>query len=201
MTCTGNRFDVPVEDRTLQNYLDEARGMIARWGPRWMIKDDDANANVATAIAKAEYNFDPSRGNKRITVRITYGRYEIIKEIRNIKKWSNRPKHFSIDTERTTKNEYTGSSIQRRTDNDPKDYREPEYSDIEIEEEIEYKKALARSIIRKNKTMTGKQKEYITMKYVKGMTEKNMSEKLGCSKQAVNQVIRAAITNLKKELL
>ena len=167
-----------------------------------MITDDDANANVATAIAKAEYNFDPSRGNKRTTVRITYGRYEIIKELRDIKKWSNRPKHFSIDTERTTKNDYTGSSgVRRRTDNDPKDYREPEYSEREMEEEIEYKKSLARRIIRKSKTMTSKQKAYITMKYVKGMTEKKMAKKLKCSKQAVNQVVRAGIVKLKKELL
>lgn len=199
---TTNRFDVPVEERTLQNYLDEARGMIARWGPRWMIVNDDANANVATAIAKAEYNFDPSRGNKRSTVRITYGRYEIIKELRNVQRWSNRPKHFSIDTERSTKNEYTGSSsVRRRTDNDPKDYREPEFSEREIEEEIEYKKSLVRKIIRENKTMTGKQKKYITMKYVKGMTEKKMAEKLKCSKQAVNQVVRAGIVKLKEELL
>ena len=49
--------------------------------------------------------------------------------------------------------------------------------------------------------MTGKQKKYITMKYVKGMTEKKMAEKLKCSKQAVNQVVRAGIVKLKEELL
>ena len=54
-----SRFDAPVEERTLDNYLDEARGMIAdpisqsfnyldeargmigRWGQLWMLKNDD----------------------------------------------------------------------------------------------------------------------------------------------------------------
>ena len=36
-----SRFDAPVEERTLDNYLDEARGMIGRWGQLWMLKNDD----------------------------------------------------------------------------------------------------------------------------------------------------------------
>jgi len=197
----SNVFDVPVEERTLQSYIDEARGMIARWGPRWMTINDDVIANVATAIAKAEYNFDPSRGNKRVTVRITYGRYQIIKELRDIKRLSKRPKHFSIHAERSQKNHYNASGKYTRGDSEIEDYREPAYTQDELKEEVEDKKALVRRIIRENKTMTEKQKKYIRMKYINGMSEKEMAKEIGCSKQAVNQIVLAGVRKLKQELL
>ena len=47
--------------------------MILKWGYPAMANDEDIVTNVASAIAKAEYDFDPSRGVKRSTFRITYG--------------------------------------------------------------------------------------------------------------------------------
>ena len=85
--------------------------------------------------------------------------------------------------------------------NDLADYREPSYVDREREEDIEYKKAMVKRVIRENKTMTKKQKKYLRMRYVKGMEQKHMAEKLGISKQAVNQVVLAGIAKLKKDLL
>ena len=66
---------------------------------------------------------------------------------------------------------------------------------------MEDKKALVRRIIRENKTMTEKQKKYIRMKYINGMSEKEMAKEIGCSKQAVNQIVLAGVRKLKQELL
>ena len=67
------QFDIPIEDRDVYSYLNEARAMILRWGYPAMVKDEDIVTNVASAIAKAEHDFDPSKGVKRSTFRITYG--------------------------------------------------------------------------------------------------------------------------------
>lgn len=194
-------FDAPIEERGVESYLQEARAMIGRFGSSWMINDQDVVGNVASAIAKAEHNYDPSRGNKRVTVRITYGRYQIIKELRDIKKWAKRPTHFSIDAPMSPRDRHSEENTGKSYGNDLVDYREPSYVDREREEDIEYKKAMVKRVIRENKTMTKKQKKYLRMRYIKGMEQKHMAEKLGISKQAVNQVVLAGIAKLKKDLL
>ena len=52
-----------------------------------------------------------------------------------------------------------------------------------------------------NKPLTEKQKKYIRMKYINGMSEKEMAKEIGCSKQAVNQIVLAGVRKLKQELL
>lgn len=51
-------------------------------------KNDDVIANVAHAIMRAEHDFDPTRGCKRVTLRCTYGRRAIIKEFRTLNRMS-----------------------------------------------------------------------------------------------------------------
>jgi RNA polymerase sigma factor (sigma-70 family) len=195
-------FNAPIEERGVESYLQEARAMIGRFGSSWMIKDQDVVGNVASAIAKAEHDYDPSRGNKRVTVRITYGRYQIIKELRNIKRWQNRPTHFSMDAPIYGGFDgYNDDPSGSCRNNDVEDYREPSYIERVREENIEYNKAKVKRIIKENKTMTKKQKKYIVLRYVKGMEQKHIAKKLGCSKQAVNQVLLAGVAKLKKDLL
>ena len=189
-------FDAPKEDRSLQSYIEEAKAIIKRWGAPWMIKDEDVVANVASAIAKAEYDFDPSRGNKRVTVRVTYGRYAVYNEFRRIKRLDDsRPKHFSIDLEHESASGGSDYSF------DVEDYREPDVSPIEETEVVSDRTKYIRGIIRKSKTLTSKQKKYLRMRYITGISQAEIAEKNSCSKQAVNQVINNGIKNLRMELI
>ena len=79
-------FDLPKEERTLANYTKEAMCLIGRFGQSWMLNSEDIITNVANAIMRAEWDFDPDRGVKRSTLRITYARYQIITEFRELAK-------------------------------------------------------------------------------------------------------------------
>ena len=189
-------FDAPKEDRSLQSYIEEAKAIIKRWGAPWMIKDEDVVANVASAIAKAEYDFDPSRGNKRVTVRVTYGRYAVYNEFRRVKRLDDtRPKHFSIDLEHESVSGGSNFSF------DVEDYREPDVPPVEETEVISDRTKYIRGIIRKSKTLTSKQKKYLRMRYLTGISQAEIAERNSCSKQAVNQVINNGIKNLRMELV
>lgn len=189
-------FNTPKEDRSLQSYIEEAKAIIKRWGAPWMVNDDDVVANVASAVAKAEYDFDPSRGNKRVTVRVTYGRYAVYNEFRKIKRLDEtRPKHFSIDLEHEPVSGGNDFSF------DVEDYREPNIPDIERVEALEDRTKYVRGIIRKSKILTNKQKKYLRLRYITGVSQADIAERNSCSKQAVNQVLLHGIRNLKLELL
>ena len=188
-------FDTPKEDRSLQSYIEEAKAIIKRWGAPWMVKDEDVVANVASAIAKAEYDFDPSRGNKRVTVRVTYGRYAVYNEFRRVKRIDDtRPPHLSIDLEH--ERVHGGSNYSF----DIEDHREPDIPPVEETEAMSDRTKYIRGIIRKSKTLTSKQKKYLRTRYITGISQAEMAEKYSCSKQAVNQVINSGIKNLRMEL-
>lgn len=190
-------WDVPVEERDMESYLQEAQAMIGRFGSMWMLKNEDIIANVASAIAKAEHNFDPSRGVKRVTVRITYGRNQIIKEVRRIKRLINRPHHFSINADGIDSEGSSYSSDFGHVE----DYRQPEVPEIERKENDRSKTKYIRDIINDNKSMTSKQKKYLRMRYITGLSVVDIAERQGCSKQAVSQVLLAGIKSLKRDLL
>lgn len=181
-------FDSPKEERNIESYLSEARAMVGKWGPKWMLKDDWCLGNIASAIAKAEYSYDPSRGVKRSTLRITYGRNQMFAELRSRGKWKNRPTHFSISAP-------FDQGDEKKTDLE--DYREPSYVEVSRKEELEEIKFLVKKIIAGDKEMTKKQRQYIKMRYIKGLTVTEISKRRGCSKQAVHQVLGHAIAKLK----
>lgn len=190
-------WDNPVEERDMKSYLEEAQAMIGRFGSVWMLKSEDIIANVASAIAKAEHNFDPERGVKRVTVRITYGRNQIIKEFRRIKRLINRPLHFSIEADRTNDEGNTFTSDIGHVE----DYREPDTPEIERKENERSKTKYVRGIIRDSKSMTNKQKKYLRLRYITGLSVVDIAKRQGCSKQAVSQVLLAGVKSLKEDLL
>ena len=65
--------------RSLDSYLEEAKGMILKWGSLWMLKDDQILGQVASAIMRAENDHNPEHdsGATVVTLRVTYGRREI----------------------------------------------------------------------------------------------------------------------------
>ena len=191
-----SRFDAPVEERTLDNYLDEARGMIGRWGQLWMLKNDDVIANVAHAIMRAEHDFDPTRGCKRVTLRCTYGRRAIIKEFRTLNRMSYRPAHFSIDKEWVGNDGVT----YRNGGKEIEDRRESLDEYIDKHEEADKQKRIAKKVL-KNKCLTVKQRRYLKMHYLKGKSVKEIAEIRGCSKQAVSQVLQGGLSKLQKKFV
>jgi RNA polymerase sigma factor (sigma-70 family) len=186
-------FDVEKEERTLKSYVTEARRMIGKWGPSWMLMDNDSIGSVATAIAKAEYDYDPSRGAKRATLRITYGRNQIFSELRSRRKWANRPKHFSIEAEQVCK-----STGERYKYNDVEDRREPFNATVEQKEETQNQKKFIDTILR-TESLTKKQRLYLELYFLKEMSTVDMAKKFQCSKQAISQVVNNGLHKLRKE--
>ena len=192
----NNMFNAPKEERTLANYTKEAMCIIGRWGRAWMLEDNDIISNVVHAIIKAEYDFDPSRGVKRSTVRITYGRYQIISEFRNVKKLEKRPHHFSIEGDRLGKN----GSVYKSPSGDIEDYREPFTPTAETNEHVAKQKGVVNELL-KTKVLTNKQRKYLKLRYLKNQSVNDMAEKFGCSKQAIHCVVSGGLKKLQKQLV
>ena len=188
-------FDIPKEERTLENYTKEAMCIIGRWGRGWMLEDSDVITNVVNAIIRAEYDFDPSRGCKRSTLRITYGRYQIIHEFRDIKKLEKRPHHFSIEAERFGRD----GLVCKNNLGDLEDYREPFTPTAETNEYVAEQKRVVNKIL-KTKILTKLQRKYLKLFYLKQMSTADMSKKFGCSKQAIHCVVSGGLKKLQKEL-
>ena len=188
-------FDTPKEERTLANYTKEAMCIIGRWGRGWMLEDNDIITNVVDAIIRAEHDFDPSRGFKRSTLRITYGRYQIISEFRKIKRLENRPHHFSIESSIRGKD----GNVYKNKLGDMEDYREPFSPTIETKEHNAQQKIVVNKLL-KTKALTKLQRKYLKLRYLKQMSAADMSEKFNCTKQAVNCVLQCALNNIRKEL-
>ena len=193
------QFDIPVEDRDVYSYLNEARAMILKWGYPAMANDEDIVTNVASAIAKAEYDFDPSRGVKRSTFRITYGQRLVWAEAKKLKTRSKRPTHFSLNQESSDKS-YTGSSGSNKNHIEVEDYREPITEAIETKQQKERIKKKVDKVL-KSKVLTPKQRKYLRMHYLRGHSVSDLAERNGCSKQAVSEIIRTGVTKLQKELI
>ena len=188
-------FDIPKEERTLANYTKEAMCIIGRWGRGWMLEDNDVITNVVNAIIRAEYDFDPSRGCKRSTLRVTYGRYQIIHEFRDIKKLEKRPHHFSIEASSRGKD----GNVYKNKLGDIEDYREPFTPTAETNEYVAKQRNVVNKIL-KTKVLTNKQRKYLKLRYLKGKSVNEMAEKFGCSKQAVHCVVSGGLKKLQKEL-
>ena len=184
-------FNLSVEKRDVSSYREEAMAMICRFAGKKtdLLYDEDAITNVASAIAKAEHDFDPSRGCKRVTLRMTYGKYQVWKELRHLAK---RREIFSLD--RPVRN--TSEDTTKTYGVDVEDYRECTSQKMEEDEEREKKKKMARKMIQCS-ALTKKQREYLKLRYVKDISVREIAGRKKCSKQAVFQVLCGAISKLK----
>ena len=189
----SNLFDAPVEERTLQSYLKEARAMVGRWGTPWMRSDEDVITNVANAIARAEIDFDPTRGCKRVTLRCTYGRRQIWAEVSKRMTIAKRPTHYSVSADDDSGKrafEIAASSETVLETMVKKERAERMMSQI--------KSLLDRR--RVNPPLTRNQKDCLRMRFFDNMSVKEIAKHKKCSKQAVDQLIRHGIKNMQGEL-
>lgn len=189
-----NLFDAPVEERTLESYLKEARAMVNRWGSPWMRSDEDVITNVANAIARAEMDFDPTRGCKRVTLRCTYGRRQIWTEVSKRMTIAKRPTHYSVNVD---------DESGKRAFEIP-DSSEPVIETLIKKERAERMMSQIRSLLDRRKVnppLTRKQKDCLRMRFLDNMSVVEIAEYKKCSKQAVDQLIRHGINNMQRELI
>ena len=87
--------------RSLDSYLEEAKGMILKWVSLWMLKDDQILGQVASAIMRAENDHNPEHdsGATVVTLRVTYGRREIWNVYRKQNSIMKKGIHYSINAE------------------------------------------------------------------------------------------------------
>jgi len=189
-----NMFDAPVEERTLQSYIKEARAMISRWGTPWMRSDEDVVTNVANAIARAEIDFDPTRGCKRVTLRCTYGRRQIWAEVSKRMTLAKRPTHYSVCVD-----DEDGNRAYEVADSS-----EPVLEKIVKKERTERMMSQIKRLLdrrRVNPPLTRSQKDCLRMRFFDNMSVKEIAKHKKCSKQAVDQLLRYGIKNMQGELI
>lgn len=171
------------ELKTMNDYLKEARYVIIKWGDFYMLKDDDAIADVAHNLMLAEWRYDPTKGASRLTHRINYGKYAVL-DIYKKRKKASKHKHITIN--------------QMESD------REQEgviLTDESYEREEEYK--LSAEFVNKildNKCINQIQRRYMRERYIYGRTYQEIATQYRVSRQAVQQSIANALRNLKKVL-
>jgi DNA-directed RNA polymerase sigma subunit (sigma70/sigma32) len=190
-------FNDPVEKRTLQSYLKEARAMVGRWGTPWMRSDEDVITNVANAIARAEIDFDPARGCKRVTLRCTYGRRQIWAEVSKRMTIAKRPTHYSLNVDNDRSE--GGSRAFEVADN-----FEPVLETLIKKERVESMVSQLRKILdrrRVNPPLTRRQKDCLRMRFFDNMSVVKIAKHKKCTKQAVDQLLRHGIKNLQGVLV
>jgi DNA-directed RNA polymerase sigma subunit (sigma70/sigma32) len=190
----SNLFNDPVEERTLQSYLKEARAMVGRWGTPWMRSDEDVITNVANAIARAEIDFDPARGYKRVTLRCTYGRRQIWAEVSKRVTIAKRPTHYSVSAD-----DKSGRMAFEVAD----DF-EPVLETLIKKERVEGMMSQLRKILdrrRVNPPLTRRQKDCLRMSFFDNMSVSKIAEHKKCTKQAVDQLLKHGIKNLQGVLV
>ena len=190
----SNLFDAPVEERTLQSYLKEARAMVGRWGTPWMRSDEDVITNVANAIARAEIDFDPTRGCKRVTLRCTYGRRQIWAEVSRRMTIAKRPTHYSVSAD-----DESGKRAFEIADDS-----ESVLEAMIKKERAERMMSQLRSLLdrrRVNPPLTRNQKDCLRMRFFDNMSVSDIAKHKKCTKQAVDQLLRHGIKNMQGELI
>jgi len=179
--------------RTLASYLEEAKAMILKWGEKWMLKDDQVLGQVASSIMRAENDYDPehSSGASVVTFRITYGKREIWNVYRKKKSMNDKGLHFSIDAQHD-KGSKPFSFAETLEDKSP-----TFLDDIVTDDELEEKKKRVRDLL-DDSYLSPKQREYLTAKYVDGLSSKEIAEKFSVSKQAVSEGLSKGLNKLRE---
>ena len=180
--------------RSLDSYLEEAKGMILKWGSLWMLKDDQILGQVASAIMRAENDHNPEHdsGATVVTLRVTYGRREIWNVYRKQNSINKRGRHFSIDTQHDT-----GASKPFSFAETIEDKSDSFLEIIQEEQELEDKKKKVRELL-SDSYLTDRQREFLEAKYIEGLTSKEISERFNVSKQAVSDCMGRALHKLKE---
>jgi DNA-directed RNA polymerase specialized sigma24 family protein len=158
-------------------YLEQAKAVIGKWGQSWMINDHDNVGVVAYYMMVADQTYDPSRGAKQSTWRITRARYALKNII------SNRAKKKEVSLNAIMGN--SGSNKEQEFIHIVAS--KPSGTEIDVENIIS------------NSSLSEKQESYIR-KYMGGKNMVNIAEEEGICKQAVSYTIGKAVEKMQRRM-
>ena len=174
-----------MEEKTLKDYWHEAKRVIGKWGKwEWQL-DDECVAFVAYWMMRADWKYDPNKGAKMSTYRISSGRWALVSWAGNLKKRAEKSKEtLSLNYE--VKDDQ-GCHI--------------EFGDTIVESQPEENIAneLAVKLV-DHKCLSKSMKLYLKKYYVDGYNCVEIAEQCDISKQAVSEGIRRGVTRLKDAL-
>ena len=75
-----------MEGKSLKDYWHEAKRVIGKWGKWEWQKDDECVAFVSYWMMRADWKYDPDKGAKRSTYRISSGRWALVSWAGKLKK-------------------------------------------------------------------------------------------------------------------
>ena len=180
--------------RTLDSYLKEAKVMILKWGQRWMLNDEQIVGDVANAIMRAEDSYDPDHnsGAAMGTLRVTYGRNEILNIFRKHRAITKRGQHYSLNRDHDSPSGTPFTFAEALED------KSEHFIDTIISEDtIEENKERVRKMI-EDSYISKKQKQYLRAKYMEGLSSKEIAEKFNVSKQAVSEGLLKGLAKLRE---
>ena len=163
-------------DKDLQGYLEEARWVVARWGRKHWLKDEDAMSFVAYQLMRADWKFDPSFGVKKITYRLSCARLCL----GTLKKKDSEAKDLSLNIDNGEDGRQFHESVEYK--------REHRNIDMELIKKLVYHPALS-DIMQFD----------LRKKFVEDYNGAEIAEMRGVSKQAVSDSIGKAINILKRK--
>lgn len=161
---------------TLKEYLLDARRIIVNQGHGFLLKDEDAVADVAHRIMLADATWD-GRSSKT-TWRYNQAKYAILKIMTKRKKAK---KILSIDRDFGQK-----SSLHNILPDNKTYFSDNIYHSLCEQAE---------------KVLNGRQLECFKMYYVDGLTMEDIGKKIGCTKQNASLHINKGIKKLKQCML
>ena len=174
-----------MEDKSLKDYWNEAKRVIGRWGQwEWQL-DDECVAFVAYWMMRADWKYDPTKGAKRSTYRISSGRWALVSWAGKLKKQNAKAKetlslNYEIKDGDDSYVEFGDSLIQREPEENPA---------IELVGKLVDHDCLSKVM-----------KLYLKRYYVDGYNCVEIAEEFSISKQAVSEGIRRGISRLKNVL-
>lgn len=169
---------------TLEEYTRIAEKLINKYGHPWMM-DDEYIGLIVHNLIKSDMKFNSERGISIRTYR--YGGFLFSMNV-IYKHRKERMSSLSLDNP-----DVNGES---RYDSIASTEKEPSENLVEIEN-FDYESNTVKSLI-ESKELTNKERQYLKMIYIDGMTHNEIARHFNVSRQAVSYLEQKALTKLKE---
>lgn len=188
---SGVGINNPERMKSLDYYLGTARRVVSKYASKSLsseiLQDEDAISFIAEHIMMGTSRWDESKSNGK-----SLDNYHLQCALWAIKRWVHKK-----TTERN-KNVLSMDFDGKLGDLNLHETVSDKRIDPEGAEKLENTVRFAQEILNLN-CLTDNQKTCIKMKYMDGMTLREIGDKLGKSFQAVQQIISAGLTKIKHE--
>lgn len=163
-----------MEEYSLLWYLKQAQSIIAKFGSKHLLYDDENIATVAHYMMVADNTYDASRGAKRSTWRVTRAKYAL------------------LNIYRKQKSVIKTVSLSTITP----DGRE--LGDL-VEDSHEEQKTIDISSLLSTDFLTEREASVLRKKYIDNLTLGKIAEEYKISRQAVHETIKRAVKKIKNK--